>query len=283
MNIGERLTARLVPLHAVAPRAVGHVYTSVFSTTRRMGRIPEDVCPLGARRIELTGVPRVNAAYVWGEGDPGVLALHGWGSDSSAMHGLAGQARSDGTAVVCFDAPGHGVSPGAQATLMEYSMAATEVLRRNPRVHTIISHSLGSIAAAAAVANTGSAVRTIVMLAPACTLGGVLDRWAAERALPPRLVSSMYRELHRRNGVPVSHWDIRTLGLPGSVDIRMLHDPDDDWTPVSESRDIAAARPGAELREVAGVGHHGILGCAAARETLSACVRAPAEQEAAGA
>ncbi|MEV0251467.1 alpha/beta hydrolase [Nocardia sp. NPDC050712] len=263
---------------------VGHFHTSRFSTTRRLGRIPQDVCPLGARRIALTDVARVNAAYVWGDGEPGVLALHGWGSDSSAMHGLAAQARADGAATVCFDAPGHGVSPGSQATLMEYSTAAAAVLRRNPGVHTVVTHSLGAIAAVAAVAAVDPpAVRTILMLAPACTLGGVLERWATERGLSRRPIAAMYRELHRRNGVPVSHWDIRTLGLPDSVEVRMLHDPADDWTPIAESRAIAAAAPRASLREVAGVGHHGILGCPPAREALSRCVRAPADQEATGA
>jgi len=270
MILDERMAPRLLGLRRVAPRSIAHMYTSVFSTTRRAGMVPDDVCPLGACRVGLEGLARVRSAYVWGDDAPGVLALHGWASDSTAMLGIVEQSRQHGVSAVCFDAPGHGVSPGSQATLMEYSVAATEMLRRNPGVHTIVSHSLGSIIAAAAVANLASSrVRTIVMLAPACTLSGVLERWAGDRELPRDLVEGMYRELHRRNGVPVSHWDIRTLGLPPSVRVHILHDPDDDWTPISETYEITAALSQATMAPVTGVGHYGIVGSAVARATVS--------------
>jgi nucleoside-diphosphate-sugar epimerase len=59
----------------------------MFINTRESGSYPDDLCPLGARRVELADVPRVASAYAWGDGEPTVLALHGWGSDVRLLKG----------------------------------------------------------------------------------------------------------------------------------------------------------------------------------------------------
>ncbi len=97
--------------------------TAIFINTRGLGSYPDDVCPLGARRVELAGMPRVASAYVWGSGEPTVLALHGWGTDSTTMSAVVEAAVASGESAICFDAPGHGVSPGSQATITEYAQA----------------------------------------------------------------------------------------------------------------------------------------------------------------
>jgi pimeloyl-ACP methyl ester carboxylesterase len=250
----------------------------MFINTRESGSFPDDLCPLGARRIELLGVPRVASGYVWGGGEPTVLALHGWGSDSTAMSPVVQMAVSCGESTMCFDAPGHGVSSGTQATITEYARAAHAVLQRFPGIHTVVAHSLASLAAISAIADSPY-MRSVVLIAPACSLSRVLERWAAQRGLPRGVTNLIYRELDRRDGVPVSHWDIRTLGLPHSVQLRIVHDPADDVVPFSDSV-LIASTIAAELREAeAGTGHYGVLGSEAMRTALTACLQIPAEHE----
>ena len=245
--------------HRVLPRLAGRVHTAMFVNTRRLDRAPSDMCPLGARRIEMTGVHRVATAYQWGSHEPSVLAAHGWGTDSTTMSAVVDVAVAQGESVICFDAPGHGASRGSQATLGEYVEAFYAVLQRFPSIRTVVAHSLSAIAAVAAIARSeSSGVRSILMLAPACSLPGVLDRWAAQRGLPAGVAGLIAQELHRRDGVPVSHWDIRTLGLGSAVRVYVLYDPQDHSIPVGDAFQIAAGGR-AELVEVPGVGHHGIL------------------------
>ena len=85
MSAGSLLARGLTRAHRIVPRLAGYVHTSIFINTRGLGTFPDDVCPLGASRVELAGVPRVAAAYVWGSDEPTVLALHGWGTDSTTM------------------------------------------------------------------------------------------------------------------------------------------------------------------------------------------------------
>jgi len=273
----SRLAAVAARAHRLMPRMAGQLNTSLFINTRRLDSFPDDLCPLGARRLEIAGVPRVGAVYIWGSHEPTVLALHGWGTNSTIMAGVVDAALANNESAICFDAPGHGVSPGSHATITEYAQATFEILQRFPGIHTVVAHSLASIAAVAALGESGTTgVRDLLLLAPACSLSHVLERWALKRHLPRAVVARIYRELDRRDGVQVSHWDVRTLGVPASVRVRILHDPADTSVPLSDSQLIACALA-AELQEVAsGTGHDGLLGSAEMRATLSATLQTEA-------
>lgn len=267
------LAGALKRAHRVAPRAAGHVWTNVFTDTRALGTPQDDLCPLGARRVALTGVPRVASAYVWGGAEPTVLALHGWGTDSTTMSPVVAAAVDGGESVVCFDGPAHGVSPGTHATMRDYADAVHGVLQRFCSVTTVVAHSFAAIAGAAAVAEgSGVNVRSMLLLAPPCSLTHVLDRWAATHELPADLVDLVRRELRRRDGMEVRYWDLRTLALPPSVRVRILHDAIDPVVPVQDAYDIAG-RTGAELTvTLPGVGHHRILSSDDMRLALTAAV-----------
>ena len=274
MSRRTNLARTVARAHRLMPGFAGRVHTSLFINTRSLDSFPDDLCPLGARRLKLDGVPRVAAVYVWGDDEPTVLALHGWGTDSTTMSAVVDAARAGGESVLSFDAPGHGVSPGTEATITEYAGATAAVLQRFPSIHTIVAHSLGSIPAVAAVAGSETTrVRDLLLLAPACSLSHVLDRWAMQRNVPRPVTLRIYRELKRRDGVPVSHWDIRTLGLPNSVRVRILHDPTDASVPLRDSHLIAEAIS-AEIQEVAaGTGHDGLIGSAEMRAAVKACLQ----------
>jgi pimeloyl-ACP methyl ester carboxylesterase len=274
MSVRTMLASATARGHRVVPRLAGQVHTAMFVNTRSLDRSPSDMCPLAARRIEMTGVHRVASAYQWGSRDPSVLALHGWGTDSTTMTAVVDVAVDQGESVLCFDAPGHGASRGSQATMIEYVEAVDAVLQRFPSIQTVVAHSLSAIAVVAALARSeASGVRSLLLLAPVCSLTGVLDRWAVQRRLPTGVAALIAKELHRRDGVPVSHWDIRTLGIDATMQVCILHDPQDCSIPVSDALEIAAGGR-AHLVEVPGVGHHGVLRSEQMRAALSSLLAA---------
>jgi len=274
LSAGSLLATAVTRAHRIMPRAAGHVQTTIFVNTRSLGSLQSDLCPLGASRVELANIPRVASAYVWGNDEPTVLALHGWGTDSTTMSAVVAAALEYGESAVCFDAPGHGASPGSHATMIEYANSTLGVLQRFPSIHTIVAHSMSSIAAVSAVAESeANNVRSLLLLAPTCSLLGVIDRWVAHQGMPPALAGLIDRELERRDGMPSAHWDVRTLGLPTNVRVRIVHDPADEVVPLLDSY-LIAAELSADVHEAAsGVGHHRIIGSEEMRVALAACLR----------
>ena len=179
--------ARGVPHPAVAaavPWLAARWATDAFSDTRMLGLFPDDVPPLGARRFDVAGDRRVRSGYLWGaESGPTALLVHGWGADSSSMQGLVAPLRPLGYRVAAFDAPGHGISPGSQATMTEFTRAVGAVLDALGGADLVVAHSLGCIAAVGACAG-GHRRRpeAIVLVSPtcckACSSGG---RWTSRR------------------------------------------------------------------------------------------------------
>lgn len=250
-------------VRVLAPGRTGRWVTDVFSSTRTLGDPPADVLPLGARSFPIEGCPSVERGYLWGEGPPTALLVHGWGADSSSMQPLVQPLRAMGFTVAAFDAPAHGVSPGRHATMTQYSEAISAVLRAINGADVVVAHSLGSIAAVSALGQQPSSDRSprcVVLLAPTCTLSGVLDRWRpAAPALRPSDRARVRAELHRRNGVPITHWDVSVLGARLPCPMLALHDPDDPVVPYSEAASIAASLPDVRLLPVPGRGHAGLL------------------------
>ncbi len=253
----------------VAPAFTARRATNAFAVTRPLGVRPADLPPLGATTFRIDASRDVRTGYLWGDGTGTALLVHGWGTDSSSMHGLVAPLRAAGLRVAAFDAPGHGVAPGAVATIRQFTESVTSVVDTLADVRVVVAHSLGSIATVAALASRAElSLDGIVLLAPACTLTGALDRWAAGR-IPHRVRDRVAGELGRRNGVPAGHWDIRTLGRGLDVPVLVVHDPADPLVPFAEARAAAEALPRARLAAVRGPGHAGVLTAAPVKRLIS--------------
>jgi pimeloyl-ACP methyl ester carboxylesterase len=257
-------------LYAVAPNAAARAATDAFSRTRDVPGVRDDLLPLGARPFSVPGQARVARGYLWGSGGAVAVLLHGWRSDSGSMFSLVEPVLGQGFTVAAFDAPGHGSSEGEIATMREYALAAEAVLSALGDVRVVIAHSLGAIAAVASLARTGAPVAGLVFIAPTCTLSGVLERWRpANIKLTRERVDDIYRELHRRNGTPLSHWDVRSLGRGLTCPVLAIHDPDDPVVPFGDSEAIAAALPQTRLLAVRGRGHDAILMAPEVKEAVA--------------
>jgi pimeloyl-ACP methyl ester carboxylesterase len=267
---------------SIAPALGGRWATDVFSDTRTFGGQPDNVLPLGARPFEVTGNPDVHGGYLWGDGaGPIALLVHGWASDSSSMHSLVPPLRELGFTVAAFDAPAHGINKGTTATMTQYTAAVATVLRALGEVRVIVAHSLGSIAAVSGAAVAGVDLACMAMIAPTCTLSGVLERWApTDLRVTRSVVAHVYRELHHRNGVPVSHWDVRARGKGIACPILVMHDPDDRVVPYQDAQTVATALPDVRLVPAPGRGHLGILVASEVRNEVSAFVAQHAWREA---
>lgn len=257
----------------LVPRLAGRIAADAFGRSRAKGGRTLFRKPLGAQTFEISGNEDVRQGYLWKGQGPTVLLVHGWGSDSSSMIGLVKPLLALGFQVASFDAPAHGESAGNQTTMTRFVKAVGAAITSLDNVQIIVGHSLGSIAAVAAIAHANpkhaKAVKRLVLIASPVSLSTVLERWSDNQQLPPTVVRKIYDHLHLQNGVPVSHWDISALGAAMDVPVLVVHDEHDPVVPQTEAQKLMCSLKNARLVQTSGLGHSRILSAAPVKELIT--------------
>ncbi|MBU0752262.1 MAG: alpha/beta fold hydrolase [Gammaproteobacteria bacterium] len=234
-------------------------------------RIPEQRSPgaLGAA-FEEARIPTANDKHLFGwfvpaltEGRaPAVAILHGWGGNAETMLPLIQPLAAAGFAVLLFDARCHGRSDeddfASLPRFAEDMEHALGWLRQRPEVDpgrvAIVGHSVGA-GAALLVASRRDDIAAVVSLAAFSHPARMMRRWLAAKRIPHvplgwAILAYVQRVIgHRFDAIaPVA--SIRGIRCP----TLLIHGADDVTVPVSEMREIYAARSGdhVQCRVVAG-------------------------------
>ena len=124
-------------------------------------------------------IPGRLIAWRWGRAaDPAVLLVHGWGGRGTQLRGFIEPLLERGFSVVSYDAPGHGMTGGAESSLPHLLQGLNAMLDHLGPVHAIIGHSVGGAVAAMAMAQR-PAVKRAVLIAPPASLADSSRRIAA--------------------------------------------------------------------------------------------------------
>ena len=250
--IGGRLFPTTTADHAA------RLFATPFASTRRRAA---SVTPDAHMRTETVDVGgRHLAVYVWGDPSrqPYALLVHGWSSFGLRYLPWIARLRAAGYAVVTFDQPGHGKSPGKLATLPEFANAVRTVGFRYGNAALAVGHSLGGAALVMAQDETWHAER-LVLVAPSADMIAAVDRFFRFVRLGDHLRDAFYAWHQRRTGIDartlhVEH-EVRKLGQPGLI----VHDLDDRDVPWGEGERYALHWPNARLLTTQGLGHNRIL------------------------
>ncbi|SHN01206.1 omega-6 fatty acid desaturase (delta-12 desaturase) [Pseudomonas asturiensis] len=250
-------------LGAISVNTAGSKAADLFGYTREHIKQPDKKrSPLGAHSFHIKGNQGATQGYQWGSGDQTILLVHGWGADSRSLYSFTRTLQRQGFKVAAFDAPAHGVSPGSLSTMTEFKDAVKAAIVSLGSVAGIVAHSLGGIAATGALAELSHShrIKALCLLGAPANLPVVIERWAnGYLKLTPEIVQAMHRELWKRNGVPVQHWDIPALSSALQLPTLILHDLTDPIVPFCEAQQIVKNMPWAKLASVSGLGHVRIL------------------------
>jgi pimeloyl-ACP methyl ester carboxylesterase len=197
------------------------------------------------------------AAWSWGNG-PAVYLVHGWGGRGGQLAAFGPPLVRAGHTVVTFDAPGHGASPGARSSLLDFASALHEVVRAFGPAHGVIAHSLGSAATALALGQ-GLRARRVVFIAPPAEPAEWTRRLAQRLGMSPEALRLMQERSERRLGFRWSDLDVRRLAARLSVPLLVIHDREDAHVSHADGEAIVASWPDARLVTTHGLGHHRIL------------------------
>ncbi|WP_168625683.1 alpha/beta hydrolase [Cryobacterium sp. BB307] len=207
--------------------------------------------------------------YQWGQGTETVLLVHGWRGRAAQFARLVRELRASGFTVVSFDAPANGASGGRRTSILDYLDAIEQLQRKHGSFHTVVGHSMGTLATLVAI-HRGLTVGRLVGISGVAEADNLYDGFRRALRLRPEIAATLPELFRSRvvrddSGVEL----FSSVRTPLTADIRMLliHDRGDRMVPVEQSQRLAAAHPSAQLIVTEGLGHNRIL---AADQTLDA-------------
>jgi pimeloyl-ACP methyl ester carboxylesterase len=245
----------------VAPRATLERAARVFCTPLPSSRSRALAAPTyGAREDAIAVDGHDVTAYVWGDprGQPYVLFAHGWSSHGTRIAAWLPRLRQAGYAVVAFDQPAHGRSPGELATLPCFTRHLLAVGAHFGPAAVVIGHSLGGAATANALTRGLQAERA-VLIAPAADPIAAAERFADLVWIGRNLCQRMFEFFESRIGITFdeqqAHHTAPVIGRPALI----VHDLEDRDVPWSEGERYARYWPDSRLLTTRGLGHRRVL------------------------
>jgi len=201
---------------------------------------------------------RTIPVYSWGQG-PVILGVHGWAGAGIQFGAWINPLVEAGYRVVLFDAPAHGRAQGESTNLFEMAEVVARVAASVGRVHGVLAHSIGCIAAARAIAD-GLQPDYLVMLAPPVSLTAVMDNLGRQLGLSQDVLAVHLQLMEERFGKSV--WEQLDLeALSRTLTQRGLMVIDDDDTSISpdESERVFNNWENANVLRTRSLGHHRLL------------------------
>lgn len=201
---------------------------------------------------------RTIPVYSWGQG-PVILGVHGWAGAGIQFGAWVNPLVEAGYHVVLFDAPAHGRAQGESTNLFEMAEVVARVAASVGRVHGVLAHSIGCIAAARAIAD-GLKPDYLVMLAPPVSLTAVMENLGRQLGLSQDVLAVHLQLMEERFGKSV--WEQLDLeALSRTLTQRGLMVIDDDDTSISpdESERVFNNWENANVLRTRGLGHHRLL------------------------
>lgn len=202
--------------------------------------------------------------HVWGAG-PVVYLVHGWGGRGAQLSAYVEPLVAAGHRVVLFDGPSHGDSDAGRhgptrTHGVELGQALDAVFVRFGPAHTVIAHSLGTIATYLTLRFGWLSTERLVLIAPMVEAASLFDFFQSALGFGPRTRRAFDNQVLDFVGIPVDGFDARVQAA--HVDVvptLVVHDRKDPQTPYADAVALVESLPDAHLVTTTGLGHRRIL------------------------
>lgn len=197
-------------------------------------------------------------------GNKRVLLIHGWNCHALSFVALTQSLLEQGFEVVAFDGPAHGASSGERTNLIEFARSAQAVIEAIGGVHTLIGHSLGAMTLAYMMSGHSlfpqdGNLQRLVMIGTPESLSDLVDNFVRAMKIPAPILAGMNIEFKRLFGRSIQWYSTSDFVHKINIPILLIHDFEDQETPLIGAKKIAAAAPNAKLIVTENLGHHLIM------------------------
>jgi len=194
--------------------------------------------------------------YKFGEGKP-IWLVHGWSGSGYQFWPLMQKLADKGFSTITFDLPAHGYSEGELSSLPKMIQAFDDISGAIEAPGMVIAHSMG----ASVIANSQwfkNYNNDIMLIAPLLKTYDLLQETVNRTGFDQVLFERIIQEVYEQDKMQVSKLDASKHFINFNGNIKMIHDVDDKFAPIAESR-VLAKDAGAELYITTNLGHGKIL------------------------
>jgi pimeloyl-ACP methyl ester carboxylesterase len=260
-TLQRRLRSLFAFLQWLSVPLAGRIAFRMFLTPPRRKVEPGDapIVALAERATLRCGADKFTVWH-WGQGDPSVVLLHGWGSHAARFANFVAPLRAAGFSVIAIDAPAHGTSPGRLSDLPRFRDSLAEVLRRHAPVHAVVGHSLGGGAVLTVLAETADYhPKKICLFGVPSDMDYILGSFAMMLGLRYAARANLRERFAAHFGRPAAAISVAAAAESVRIPVLIVHDEEDNVAPITQGTALAAAIPHATMWRTQGLGHSGAL------------------------
>ena len=257
----RRLRRLFVFLQWLSIPLAGRLAFRMFLTPPRRELEPGDAPVVAqARKVLLRAGAHEFMVWQWGDAEPWVVLLHGWGSHAARFGNFIAPLRAAGFSVIGIDAPAHGASPGRMSDLPRFRDSLAEVLRAHAPVHAVIGHSLGGGAVLTVLAETTDYhPKRICLFGVPSDMDYILGSFARMLGLKGAARKNLRERFTAHFGRPATAISSTAAASSVRIPVLVIHDEEDNVAPFAQGMALASAIPHALFVRTQGLGHSGAL------------------------
>lgn len=200
--------------------------------------------------------------YTWGkESEKVALMIHGWEGQAGNFGGLVPLLLEKGYQVIAFDAPSHGNSSKGKTDMFDFVEIIDSFLaQKTPQV--IISHSFGSVTAAAALRRQSSlSFANWIMVTSPHDFRERIEVVAKTLEVSDGTVNKLLNLIEKDTGEHIDDLNMTKYcqEIKNVDDVLIIHSIHDKILPIRTSRKVHAAFDKSEMIELENLGHYKIL------------------------
>ncbi|MFY0592365.1 alpha/beta fold hydrolase [Roseivirga sp.] len=200
--------------------------------------------------------------YTWGKTSSKVAMLvHGWEGQAGNFGGLVDLLLEKGFKVVAFDAPAHGHSSKGSTNMFDFvEIIDSFIIKTNPEL--IISHSFGSVTAAAAIRRRSELqFKNWIMVTCPHDFRERIQDVANTLSISQPTIEQLFELIEEDTGEHIDDLNMTNYcsKIANVEKVTIVHSIHDKILPIRTSRKVHAAFEQSEMIELENLGHYKIL------------------------
>ncbi len=173
-----------------------------------------------------------------------VLITHGYASFGYKFEQYISPLLKMGCRVLCFDAPGHGLSQGKYINIPIYQQAIQQIIKEHGPIDYFIGHSLGAITLAMVAETLSNPLEhKFVLIAPATKTTSTFERFFNMMHFKDSVRAAFLEELQKHTHHPVSYFEADRALQNYTGPVLWVHDQEDLVCPYKDLIDFQNKAP----------------------------------------